>query len=782
MPSIRPLMLCLLVLTGRALAQEPFEKGGAAFLSKHCTSCHGTEKKKADLALHEFKSATSLLKARKKWKQILEMVTEGEMPPENKPQPSDSERKAFLASAKAVFANYDLTAKPDPGRVTIRRLNRNEYDNTIRDMLGVDMKPASDFPADGVGYGFDNIGDVLSISPLLMERFLDAAQTVAEKAIPLEPAKPTVTHVKAQQLAPSKEPIAMRGNWRELVDGAFPLHIPFKTDPTGKYVVRVQVWTDAPPTQQVELGFLVSGTDVANPEPPTRVAELEAAPQLQNNRIRILNRVEIHARKEDKPEVLEAKLTGISGVEQIGIGLVKGTGPARKVFVQYLEVSGPEDVRTPFMRRWGTASPEKTPGQRTRLMLGYFMPRAWHRPVTHEEVERVARVSDGAIARGDSWEASMRMALVAVLASPKFIFRMELDDQPTNTDPHPLNEFQLATRLSYFLWSSCPDDELLGYALSNQLTANLDKQVRRMLADPRAETLVDNFAMQWLQLRRLSNHHADQGTFKKWCPSLRDSMLTETRLFMVEIIRQDRPITELLDADFTYLDRRLAEIYNIWPPGGFEGDKFRRVSLAGGERGGLLTQASVLTVTSNPTRTSPVKRGKWILEQILGEPPPAPPPTVPSLDDESRKELSGSFRQKLEQHRADPKCANCHAKMDAMGFALENFDGIGQWRDKDELGQPVDVGGKLPKGGELKSLAELKTLLRTEQDQFATCLTEKMLTYALGRGLEYYDDRAVEKIRAELSKNGYKFSVLAIAIAKSDPFRLRRGKSQGDTP
>jgi hypothetical protein len=257
-------------------------------------------------------------------------------------------------------------------------------------------------------------------------------------------------------------------------------------------------------------------------------------------------------------------------------------------------------------------------------------------------------------------------------------------------------------------------------------------------------------------------------------------MLKETRMFLAEIIREDRSVLDLVDADFTYLDRRLGEIYNVWPDGGYKDDDFRRVSLKGTQRGGLLTQASILTVTSNPTRTSPVKRGKWILEQILGEPPPPPPPVVPSLDDESRKELSGTFRQRLEQHRADPKCANCHAKMDTMGFALENFDGIGQWRDKNEQGYPIEVGGKLANGQELKSLADLKKLIRDEKESFTRCLAEKMLIYAIGRGLEYYDDRAVEKIQGEVAKGGYKFSALVTAIAKSDPFRLRRGNSQGD--
>ena len=770
-----------------AFAEEPFEKAGAPFLAKYCTDCHGEKKQKADLSLHVFRDDLSLLKQRKTWKRIMDAVKNGDMPPDDKPQPEKAEREAFLAAAKAVFSNYDSKAKPDPGRVTIRRLNRDEYNNTLRDLLGVDLKPANDFPADGVGYGFDNIGDVLSISPLLMERYLDAAQTVAEAVVPVDSPKPGKKQMAARFCEPAAKDVPMRGDWRVMIPGGDalnggPLNTPFKAEPDGTYTLRAEVWAEAAPTQRVRVALLVAGANIANPEPPARFSQLYADKVPQVAKCRVLQVVEVKAREEGKPQVVEAKLSGIAGVERMGLALVRDSalGTPPKLFVKWIEATGPEDTRSPFLRKWTNAKPGATPAQQTRTMLAYFMPRAWHRPVAADETERVARLVDAAMKRGETWEAGVRQALVAVLSSPKFLFRMELDDQPASADPHPINEFQLATRLSYFLWSSCPDDELLGAALSNRLTANLDAQIKRMLKDPRADELVDNFAMQWLQLRRLSNHQADAKTFDKWRPTLKDSMLKETSLFVGEIIHQDRSVLDLLDADFTYLDRRLGEIYNITPDGGYQGDDFRRVSLKGTQRGGLLTQASILTVTSNPTRTSPVKRGKWILEQILGDPPPAPPAVVPSLDDESRKELSGTFRQRLEQHRADPKCANCHAKMDAMGFALENFNGIGQWRDKNEQGQPVEVGGKLQNGPELKSLADLKKMLRDDKDSFTRCLTEKMLIYAIGRGLEYYDDRAIEKIQAEAAKGSYKFSALVSAIARSDPFRLRRGAGQGE--
>jgi hypothetical protein len=421
--------------------------------------------------------------------------------------------------------------------------------------------------------------------------------------------------------------------------------------------------------------------------------------------------------------------------------------------------------------------------------LTRFATRAYRRPATKAEVDRLVKLASSAGERGESWEAGIQLAFQAVLVSPKFLFRVELDDRPDSAEPHPIDEYQLASRLSYFLWSSMPDEELLSLAGKKALAANLDAQVRRMLKDPKADALVENFALQWLQLRRLKTFSADPKLFPNFTEELRSAMLKETELFFAAVVREDRSILDLIDADFTFLNEPLARHYGIadtagnWMgqkatrPGGrpLRGQDFVRVSLPHKLRGGLLTQASVLTVTSNPTRTSPVKRGRWVLEQLLGTPPPPPPPDVPELAEGEKAVLTGSLRQRMEQHRAKAACAACHARMDPLGFAFENYNAIGAWRDRDGA-FPVDSSGVLPDGSSFKGPAELKGILKEKKDLFARCLSEKLLTYALGRGPEPYDRPALDKIQTALEADGHRFSTLVIEITRCFPFRMRRGK------
>ncbi|MFM8358420.1 MAG: DUF1592 domain-containing protein, partial [Verrucomicrobiota bacterium] len=387
------------------------------------------------------------------------------------------------------------------------------------------------------------------------------------------------------------------------------------------------------------------------------------------------------------------------------------------------------------------------------------------------------------------FEAGLQELVRTVLCSPKFLFRVELDDRPRARKPQPLDEYPLASRLSYFLWSTLPDEELLALAAKRQLAPNLAAQVRRMLRDPKAAALVKNFGMQWLQLQRLPAFQPDPTLFPGVNDGLKRAMLRETELFLGEILREDRSLLDLVEADFTYVNRPLARHYGLeqvaFPstPGAREGrrrddNEFVRVSLPPGQRGGLLTHASILTATSNPTRTSPVKRGKWVLEQLLGTPPPPAPPDVPALD--QQKELTGTLRQRLEQHRANPACAGCHAQMDALGFAFENFDAVGRYREKDGA-EPINASGSLPDGRAFAGAAELKGILKEKKDRIARNLAEKLMTYGLGRGLEYYDERALRKVLAEVAAADYRFSALVASIVQSDPFRLRRGKAADET-
>ena len=781
-------LLGWLVLAGGAAWAGPevasFAPGGVAFVEKHCVSCHGKEKQKAGLALHAVRDDGALLRARKQWREVLKMVEAGDMPPDDKPQPTAAERAAFVASVKAVFSAAN-SAPPDPGRTTVRRLNRTEYNNTIRDLLRVDFKPAADFPSDEVGFGFDNIADVLSVSPVLMERYLDAAERIAEEAIPLSVAPPPKRTMAGKYCEPASATVPQdrfrpinAARKEAILSG--PLNTPVRFAEKGEYWVRAKLYAEGPANGPVRVALLAAGPKIAQPSPAAELAKLDGVALGAVTPCRILKTAEITARDEKRAQVIELKITGTPAIERIALAAFKppaGQEPPT-LRVEFLETEGPLDTRTPSNKALMTFTTDKPEREQVREVLTKFVGRAWRRPGTEEEIGRLCAMVDYAVGHNEGWADGLRRAITAVLASPKFIFRLEPDVQPENPGPHPLDEFQLATRLAYFLWSSTPDDTLLQLAWDKKLTANLDGQVRRMLKDPRSTALVDNFALQWLQLGRLAEHSADRKTFAKWEPKLAGTMLEETRRFCAEILRDDRSVLDLLDADFTWVDRRLAELYGLKVPGGIDKGEWKRVSLVGTARGGLLTQASVLTVTSNPTRTSPVKRGKWVLEQLLGNPPPPPPPGTPSLDDAQRKELTGTFREKLEQHRADPKCAGCHAKMDAFGFALENFDGIGQWRDRDETGAPVDASGQLGTGRKLNGVADVRALFRDRKEEFTRCLTEKLLIYALGRGLDYYDEPTLDRIQPALVRDDYKFSTLLTEIVKSDPFRLRRGKAR----
>ncbi|MBM3996842.1 MAG: DUF1592 domain-containing protein [Planctomycetes bacterium] len=505
--------------------------------------------------------------------------------------------------------------------------------------------------------------------------------------------------------------------------------------------------------------------------------------------IKILKIAEVTARSIEAPQHIEIPISrhGRSGpLGMIGIGLIKPKHDAPVRLHFKFEAEGP---LLPVSHQYILAcSADKSQAEQTREIIGRFLPRAYRRPVTKDEIEAVAKFADRAVAKGKKWEVGMQHALMAMLCSPNFLFRPELNDRADAADPHPIGEFELASRLSYFLWSSLPDDELFKLAGEQKLSANLEAQVRRMLKDPRSKALVDNFALPWLRLDSLKSHQVDPKLFPNFDKELPQAMQQETQWFLHHILRDDRSLLELIDANYTFLNGRLANHYRIADTLGTPSsakvktkgdpiprDRFVRVQLQGSERGGILTHASLLMSTSPPTRTSPVKRGAWVLENILGTAPPPPPPDVPELDQKETK--ATTLRERLEQHRANATCAGCHAKIDPLGFAFENYDAVGVFRTK-EANKTIDASGTLPDGRKINGMADLKKALLADKEKFARHVTEKMLIYALGRGTEYYDKRAIDRIVSEVAKDDFKLSRMVIAIAQSDPFRLRRGKEQ----
>ncbi|HZJ15517.1 MAG TPA: DUF1592 domain-containing protein, partial [Chthoniobacteraceae bacterium] len=709
---------------------------------------------KGDLDLVKIVGSTNLLEHHEVWEKVVEALDSGDMPPEKKPQPAPAQREMLLGFIGGQLSNVDCKLGFNPGKVTIRRLNREEYRNTIRDLLLVDFQP-DDFPNDEVGYGFDNIADVLSLPPLLMEKFMNAAEEIAKKAIVLDAApKPRVMRLAGDRFKTDSEanrPLEDHtlGLFRE-GEGVAEFTFPVKAE----YTFRIRAFGEQAGPELPKMAFRIGGKEV-------RVFEVKAV---------------------ERSATYEVSAPLEAGAQKIAIAYLNNfnSDGDRNLFVEAVEILGPPEtpnVKLPESHtRLIPRLPE--PGREREMARGIlteFACRAYRRQATPDEVERLVGFVELAMKNKAGFLEGIQLAIQAALCSPRFLFRWELDpDKMKPGDIRDLTDYEVASRLSYFLWSSMPDQELFDLAASGELlqNGNLEKQVARMSKDPKARALVHNFAGQWLQIRNMYEVSIDPALFPRWDDSLKPLMEQETERFVETIMKEDRPVTDLIGADFTFLNEKLARYYGI---DGVRGDDFRRVSLPpGSARGGVLTQGSVLLATSTPTRTSPVIRGKWILEQILGTPPPPPPPEVPPLKEQKPADQSAALRQRLEQHRIDPACAGCHELMDPLGFALENFDATGAWRDKDGR-FAIDPSGKLrgDDGQSFNGPQELKALLKNNK-KFVRCLTEKMMTYALGRGLEYYDKCAVKKIAEELPAAEHRFSALLTGIVTSDPFLKRK--------
>jgi mono/diheme cytochrome c family protein len=740
-----------------AEAPDAFRERMLPFVENHCVDCHSSDYAEGGIVLDRFADGAAAAKDGKTWLRVRKVLEGRSMPPADMPQPTAAERDGAIAWIEDDYLAARCGEEPPPGPVVIRRLNRQEYDNTIRDLLGLDLHLAEAFPADEIGFGFDNVGSALSISPVHVEKYLDAAELALDAAIRLPDAE-------------GLPPIELIGLRTYPLPHDAAVEFAHALRP-GRYLadfslVRAGVAESVPaPRMVVSLGADSRTVEAARVQDETVVYRFWIGVAAGDKLVRIA----LAPGQSDREEV--ARPAGVTA----NVSGDQRYGSNHGLHVDSLVVRGPvpldADALPAAHRRLLGREPGPGDAARTaaaREVVAGFAGRAFRRDVPPEEVDRLMGVFRLALARGECYERAVQVALTGILASPRFLYLVEPEDARAD---RPLDDHELASRLSYFLWSSMPDDALFAEARAGTLRANLRPEVSRMLADPKAEAFVANFVGQWLQLRRLAGATPDPGLFPGFDDALRASMRRETELYFAHILRENRSVLELIDSDFTFLDGRLARHYGI---AGVEDDGgFRRVDLADGRRGGVMTQASVLTLTSNPNRTSPVKRGQWVLQQLLGTPPPPPPPDVPKLDEGARAAGAASLRERLEVHRANPACASCHSQMDPLGFALENYDAIGRWRTRD--GEfPIDASGSLAGGPAFAGADELKRLLATSASkQFSRCLVENLLTYALGRGLEPDDYCTVEALRKRLQADGFRVQGLVFGIVESRAFQHR---------
>jgi hypothetical protein len=733
-----------------------FEKNVKPILKNTCSGCHNATVMSGGVNLQPYLDPSTIAEDRPSWDKIVQKIESGEMPPKGIPRPPQPQITALLNFVHSEFEKADASVKPDPGRVTAKRLNRNEYRNTVRDFLAVDFRADKDFPTDDSGYGFDNIGDVLSTSPVLMEKYLNAAEAIASRAMGADPLpkKPLeITYELKQKNLRRLDYSTVEASHRVDWDGEYTVIFGFPGERTA----------DAKP---VKMAFYMDGQLLQTIDVETKPSKLVYFNPFSDAQFRVylpegdhvfraafLNDDFVKAFKDDKEAYNDKKNKFIGAITFQGPFPAKVEKASRKKIL----ICDPAT---------GQACVEK--------IVTNLAHHAYRRPPTKTEIASLMKFVAMAKASGQSTEQGIQLALEAMLVSPEFLFRAERDPNPTDPEKiHRLSDTELASRLSYFLWSSMPDDELLGLAEAGKLKdpATLDAQVKRMMTDRKAIAFADNFAGQWLEIRNLDSIKPDPQKFPLWTPELKDAMRTETSMFFQHVLADNRPLTEFIDAKYTFLNENLAKFYGI-PD--VKGPDFRRVELATDQRGGVLTQGSVLAVSSYPSRTSPTIRGKYILNNILGTPPPPPPPDVPALDD-AKVGSEVSLRKQLEAHRANAVCASCHSKMDVLGFGLENYDAIGKWRTVDGK-FPIDVGGTMPSGKTFQTAAEMRTILVGSMPQISRCLIEKIMTYALGRGMQTYDNRTIDQINKDLATDGYKFQTLIYDVVRSLPFQSRRGE------
>jgi mono/diheme cytochrome c family protein len=765
---------------GPAVAQG--SAAAASAVNQYCVTCHNERVKTAELTLDRIDVTNPGANA-EVWEKVMRKVQTGTMPPPNMPQLSAHDRRELLTFLETSL-DAAAAAKPNPGRTeTLRRLNRTEYQNAVRDLLSLDIDAASLLPADESGHGFDNV-TVGDLPPMLLDRYISAAQKVSRLAIgttqtSLQADVIRLPADRTQETHVAGLPLGTRGG----------LSIPYTFAQDGEY--EIQVW----------LARDLSG-NVGGLRDRSRVHEMVVLVDREPVKTFTIQKLVDDDTTLDND--LKARVTVTAGPHDIAVTFINDSAslleaprqpqlarfnerrhPRTAPAIDQVSVSGPYAAKgatdTPSRRRIFVCRPEGADNEKeaecAKTILSTLMRRAYRRPVSQADIERpLAQYREGR-ADGD-FEAGIGRALSAVLINPEFLFRVEADPKKSVAgSAYRISDLELASRLSFFLWSSIPDDELLAAAIRGRLSRpeELEKQTRRMLADRRSFNLATNFAGQWLRLRNLDAFVPSTRLYPEFDDNVREGFRQETELFFDSVLREDRSVLDLIRADYTFLNERLARHYGI---PNVHGSRFRRVTLTPeSKRGGLLRHGSVLSVTSYATRTSPIIRGVYVLDNIFGAPPPPPLPNVPALD-ESTVSASLPMRERLAAHRKNAVCANCHRTIDPVGFALENFNAVGQWREYEGEGEPIDVSGALPGAGEFRGVAGLEDALLSRPELFATALTEKLLTFGLGRGVEYYDAPAVRKIVRDAGKDRYRFSSIVLGIVKSVPFQMRRGAMQ----
>jgi hypothetical protein len=777
-----------------------------AVINQFCVTCHNEKAKIAGLMLDKLDLDNVGANA-ETWEKVVRKLRVGAMPPLGMPRPDRATMDSLAASIETSL-DRAAAAAPNPGRPVLHRLNRTEYANAIRDLLALDVDPSAMLPTDDASFGFDNIASVLGVSPALLERYLLASAKISRLAVGDPKIDPITDTYRVRSDVTQNEhldglPFGTRGG--VLIHHNFPLD--------GEYVIKVKLlkstvdllFGNNAQDQLLEIGLngdrvqtLSINPKVVAPPPATAGEKVKegfdpsAATKLSMSQPK---------------DNLEARVHVTAGPQTVTVAFVQRSyGPAQDLMqpidrstfdpsdpkglphVLSVAISGPFNPSgsgdTPSRRKIFVCHPANSADELpcAKKIISTLAREAYRRPASDTDLETLLSFYQTARNK-DGFEAGIEMALRRILSDPQFVYRFERDPAgaPPDTTYH-VSDLELASRISFFLWSSIPDDELLDVAAHGKLHDHsvLEHQVRRMLADPRAESLVSSFADQWLYLRNLRGVNPDLESFPNFDDNLRQAFKRETELFFGSIIQEDRSVIDLLDANYTFVNERLAKHYGI--PNVY-GSQFRRVLWPDDSpRRGLLGQGSILAVTSIATRTSPVQRGKWLLENVLGTPPNPPPANVPPLKDNKAGDKQLSVRERMEAHRASPACAGCHKVLDPLGFALENYDAVGQWRSVDESGDKVDASGVLADGTKVSGVADLRAALLSRPNVFAGTLTVKLLTYALGRGLEYYDMPAVRAVTGQAARNNYRFSSLILGIVESTPFQMRRSQESDSAP